>query len=64
MAKIKCNIYSYQLNIWPIDNAFTLILNLFIIGIFGEYRMTGLLCSTIDCIYGYDIALPNQYYKI
>jgi hypothetical protein len=41
-----------------------LILNLFIIGIFGEYRMTGLLCSTIDCIYGYDIALPNQYYKI
>jgi hypothetical protein len=36
LAKIKCNIYSYQINIWSIDNMLTLILILFIIHIFWE----------------------------
>ena len=32
LAKIRCNICSYQLNIWYVDHMFTLILNLFFYG--------------------------------
>jgi hypothetical protein len=52
LAKIKSNIYYYQFNIWFIDNTLTLILNLFIIGIFGRIHIIGLLRSIIDCIMG------------
>jgi hypothetical protein len=60
LDKIKCNIYSYHFNIWSIDNMLTLILNLFIIGIFGEdpYDWFTSLNYWLHC--GYDLTLPNQ----